>query len=201
MGTVYNLSASGDLTEEALQRAAASELNSLHAESKLTPLGAAVWHGRVECAKLLLKYNADPNGGRAGRPPLWVATLKTPAPQAEALIQILLEHNASAALASQVAGDKATTPLWNAVQTRKSPDVISRLVDAGAVPNATVPAENKSAWQLARAANDEARLSAMRPRAERTSDRVAQTALVVALIEPLCFGPIKTSMSRQRPVR
>lgn len=187
MRAVYDLSASGDLTEDVLRGVAPSEVHSFNADSKLTPLGVAIWRGHVECAKLLIKYDADPDGGRTGRSPLWVATLKTPAQQAEALIRLLLDQNANAALASQVPGDKGSTPLWNAVLTRKSPEVISLLVDAGAVPNDRVPAGDKSAWQLARTANDEARLSAMQPRTERTLDRIAQTTLVVAFIGAIVF--------------
>ncbi|TQW02492.1 ankyrin repeat protein [Cordyceps javanica] len=183
MEIIYELSERGDLTEDVLQGVPVSEINKLHAESKLTPLGIALWKGHAECAKLLLKYKADPDGGRTGRPPLWVATLKAPTSEAEGLIQLLLDHNADASLASQVsATDKGSTPLWNAVKTRKSPEVISRLVDAGANPLHIVAEDNKSAYHLAKSFNDQARLSAMRARAGRTTDKVAQTSLVVSLV-------------------
>ncbi|XWX01589.1 hypothetical protein V2A60_009617 [Cordyceps javanica] len=180
MEIIYELSERGGLTEDVLQGVPVSEINKLHAESKLTPLGIALWKGHAECAKLLLKYKADPDGGRRGRPPLWVATLKAPTSEAEGLIQLLLDHNADASLASQVlATDKGSTPLWNAVKTRKSPEVISRLVDAGANPLHIVAEDNKSAYHLAKSFNDQARLSAMRA---RTPDKLAQTSLVVSMI-------------------
>ncbi|KAM3546818.1 hypothetical protein ARSEF1564_000394 [Beauveria bassiana] len=183
MEIIYKLSASGGLTEDVLQGVPESEVNSLNAETGLTPLGIALWHGHAECAKLLLKYKADPNGGRRGRPPLWVATLKTPVSQAEGLIQLLLNHNADATLASQHSGaHKGSTPLWNAVQTRKSPEIISRLVDAGADPYEIVPKENKSAYHLAKTFNDPVLLGAMQPSAKRTPTKLAQTSLVVAMI-------------------
>lgn len=179
---IYQLAEKGTLTEEDLQGSALSDFHSFNCNTKLTPLGIAVWHGHCQSAKLLLKYKADPDGGRNGRPPLWVATLKTPVYQAEGIIQLLLDYNADATLASQVSGDKATTPLWNAVLTRKSPRLISRLVDAGAIPHDTVPAGNKSAWQLARAFNDAALLSAMRPREVRTSNRLTSTTLIALVM-------------------
>ncbi|XWW96495.1 hypothetical protein V2A60_004470 [Cordyceps javanica] len=183
MASIYELAQNGTLTEAALRGPALVEMHEFNSRTQLTPLGIAVWRGHVDVARLLLEYKVDPNGGRRGRPPLWVATLKTEeGPAGDVLVRLLLDHRADACLASQVAADRGTTPLYNAVLRHRSLDVVSRLVDAGASPREVVPALGRSAWLLADEYRAAGQLAAMRSRAERNEDRLGQTALVTGFV-------------------
>lgn len=182
MANVFELAKQGLLAEADLKGPSLCDLHKFNGATNLTPLGVAVWEGHFRVAKLLLDYKADPNGCRRGRPPLWVATSKTRGSVAEDLIQLLLDHNADACLASAVPLDGGTTPLYNAVMKRMSCGAIKRLVDAGADPRAVVTELRKSAWELARERRDTDRLSAMRPRAERALDTLRQTTLLMGIV-------------------
>lgn len=187
MKDIYQLAEKGTLTEQDLQGLTASDFDSVNTSTQLTPLGVAVWYGHVQAAKVLLKHRADPDGHRNGRPPLWVATSKPRGNSGELLIQILLDQGADPTLPSQIDGDKGSSPLWNAVKTRKSPDVISSLVDRGANPDEIVASARQSPRQLADSRKDTARLNAMLPREARTQGRLVQAGLVTGFVMAIVY--------------
>ncbi|KAH7243998.1 hypothetical protein B0J15DRAFT_373049, partial [Fusarium solani] len=176
MLSIYDHALAGTLTADGLT--GHEEINSVDPETKLTPLGAAVWHGDIDQINLLLEKGAGPNGADGARPPLWVAASK-PIKNAGRIIEILLEHGADPSLPSAI--DDNSTPLLGAVKSYKPPAVISALVDAGASPTA---GNNRGeiAEQVATKRKDRARLQAMLPRSQRASKRLPVLLMLSGLV-------------------
>jgi nucleoside phosphorylase len=131
---IYNLSTSGRTSELAakLQEPGVKDsINYFHPTEQRTPLGIAVFKRDLTTAELLLAHKAGPDGRRKGRPPLWTAfeRRRTKYNVEERLIQLLLDHGADPNVPSTIASEEGSTPLMKAVQTRKSLQTISRLVD------------------------------------------------------------------------
>ncbi|KAB8254988.1 hypothetical protein BDV32DRAFT_131471 [Aspergillus pseudonomiae] len=179
---IYELAKNGGLKEEDLKHLDSRKLNYFNTDDQLTPLGVAVFKRNLKAAQLLLKHGYDPNGLGKGRPPLWVACgrRKSQTNVEERLIQLLLSKNAGANLRSQVKDDEGSTPLMKAVETRKSTDVLSSLVDHGADPDADVG--GSSPRKLAEKQNRLDALNAMLPRSKRISKRVLEVAKVTGFV-------------------
>ncbi|KAE8130709.1 hypothetical protein BDV38DRAFT_291376 [Aspergillus pseudotamarii] len=179
---IYELARSGCLKEEDLKDLDSGKLNYFNTDDQLTPLGVAVFKRNLKAAQLLLKHGYDPNGLRKGRPPLWVACgrRRSQTNIEERLIQLLLSKNADANLRSQVKDDEGSTPLMKAVETRKSTDVLSSLVDHGADQDADVG--GSSPRKLAKKQNRLGALNAMLPRSKRIGKRVLEVAKVTGFV-------------------
>lgn len=165
---VYDNARSGTLTAADLA-GRETEINSVNPTDNLTPLGVAVWYGRVDSVKLLLRNGAKPDGEAGTRPPLWVASSKTKS-NAGRMVQILLSKGANPRLRS--VKDKNSTPLLAAVKTGKPPALISALVDAGASP-LDANDSGQTAQNVAENTNDHARLQALLPLKDRIKTRIA----------------------------
>ncbi|KAI1118532.1 hypothetical protein F5Y14DRAFT_217781 [Nemania sp. NC0429] len=176
MEDIYQSALAGTLTADRLK---GDQWRSyIHHQSKLTLLSAAVWKGHKDLVKLLLEKGADPNKEGELRPPLWVAASKTKT-NAGHIIDILLNHKADPTLPSVI--DDGSTPLLVAVKTYKSPAIISKLVDAGASPEAA-NGKGETPRQVATNRKDRAQLQALLPRSQRTSDRLPVLAMLTGLI-------------------
>ncbi|KAL2857466.1 hypothetical protein BJX68DRAFT_263032 [Aspergillus pseudodeflectus] len=180
---IYNLAKDGKTSELAakLQEPGVKDINFFHFKDQRTPLGIAVFRRDLKTAELLLAHNADPNGLKRGRPPLWTACerTKTKYNVEEHLIQLLLDHGADPNVPSAIASDKGSTPLVKAVQTRKSLQTISRLVNHGA--------DTSKAAKLREAENDPEVLNAMQPRSKRTLSRLSEVSKVVGFVLAVVF--------------
>ncbi|KAE8327130.1 hypothetical protein BDV39DRAFT_193046 [Aspergillus sergii] len=178
---IYELAKNGGLKEEDLKGLDSGKLNYFNTDDQLTPLGVAIFNRNFKAAQLLLKHGYDPNGLRKGRPPLWVACGRRNRTNVEErLIRLLLRKNADANLRSQVKDDEGSTPLMRAVETRKPSDVLSRLVDLGADPDADVG--GSSPRKLAKEQNRPDALNAMLPRWKRIYKRVSEVAKVTGFV-------------------
>jgi hypothetical protein len=182
--SIYNLAKDGKISDLAakLQEPGAKEsINYFNPTDQRTPLGIAVFRRDLKTAELLLAHNADPNGGKMGRPPLWTACERgrTKYNVEEHLIRLLLDHGADPNVPSAIASDNGSTPLTKAVQTRKSLETISRLVDHGA--------DTSKAVKLKEAENDPEVLSAMQPRSNRTLSRISEVSKVVGFVLAVVF--------------
>ncbi|PYI11656.1 hypothetical protein BO78DRAFT_425578 [Aspergillus sclerotiicarbonarius CBS 121057] len=180
MTSIYDLAKNGKVQELENKLKQVKDPNDYNDTSKKTALGVAVFNGDIATAQVLLKHGADPNGLKKGRPPLWIACnhRNDKANTYERLIQILLDKGADPKVPSEVASDKGSTPLIQAVKTHKSPSIISDLVDHGAEPDQKVG--GKSAKDLAQ--GQPKILNAMKPYLTRFKDRAIEVGKVTGFI-------------------
>lgn len=151
-------------------------LSNMNTATGLTPLGEAVWYGKVDKIKQLLKEHVDVNGG--SRPPLWVAASR-PINHAGRIIDMLLEAGADPNKASTI--DSNSTPLLGAVKLSQPPDIIRALVDHGADP--TIADENgDTARGVADKKKDLETLKALQPRNDRALNRPKAVLVLTGLL-------------------
>ncbi|MCJ1356717.1 MAG: hypothetical protein MMC33_006712 [Icmadophila ericetorum] len=178
--SLYSDVVAGLLTPRKLQAYGTQAINDIEANTGLTPLIAAINESYVEIVKLLLENGADPDkASRDHRTPLFWATWKRGAENRSELVSALIDHKADVDATS--AEVQNITPLMNAVDKLRDPEVVSLLVDAGANPTAK-NRRDQTAKDLAEKIGNPKLIKALRPKLERHAPTADTVNMLVSLV-------------------
>ncbi|KAL9103420.1 MAG: hypothetical protein Q9163_001522 [Psora crenata] len=181
--TLYQDAAAGSLTPKGLKRYGSQDINEIDATSGLTPLIAAINGGHVKVVELLLSNGADPDKpSRDHRTPLFWTTWKRGAENRSEIVSLLI--TAKAEVDETYPEVQNITPLMNAVDKLRDPEVVSQLVDANASTTAT-DRRGRSAKDLADKFGNPRLIKALRPKLDRygpTAETVNQLVGFVLFI-------------------
>ncbi|KAF3319410.1 hypothetical protein TWF173_000040 [Orbilia oligospora] len=168
---IWTDSVNGKLTESSLEEhlRAGEYINGRFTSQHLTPLMGAVLKGHQKVVTILLNNRADVHirAGDMDVTALWLAT-STPSSQLELIVTELLRASPNLNAINTKTGN---TPLMQAITRAKDPEIVSKLIEKGAIINRKNH-DGKSARDLAMMQENTSLLSSFQAAEKRRYDAI-----------------------------